>query len=390
MANDLTFTQTATILNSIVSQATGKAQITPTDTYQFVNVGQLALQAGYDNTLQAISQVLSKTVFANRAYDGKFKTLEVSNQKYGNHMRKLKIADKTFVNDETVVLTDGDSPDMYVIKKPEVVQLNWYGYSGYQDYITLFQDQLDVAFTGPEEFARFVTMVMTNMNNRLIQARENMARATVSNLIQGTVALNRTESIVHLVTEYNAYAGTSLTAQTVMQPDNFVPFTKWMFARIRTISELLTERTEMYHTNITGKETNQFTPHAEQKLYLNNQILENIDASVLSGVFSPEYLKMPAHETINFWQSIKSPTSISSKPSYMNASGVVVNAAENVVTNNVIGVLFDSEAAGYTIRMQRSVPTRLNARALYSNLWFHEQYSYWNDFGENCVVFCLD
>lgn len=390
MANDLTFTQTSTILNSIVSQATGQTALTATDTSSFVNVGQLALKAGYDNTLQAISQVLSKTVFANRAYEGKFKSLEVSNQRYGNHMRKLKLADGTFENDETIALTDGQTLDQWIIKKPEVVQLNWYGYSGYQDHVTMFKNQLDVAFSGPEEFAQFITMVMTNMDNRLIQARENMARNTVSNLIQGTIALNRTESVVHLVTEYNAYAGTSLTAATVMQPANFVPFTKWMFARIRTISDFMTERTSLYHTNITGKETNQNTPYSDQILYLNSQIMRNVDASVLSGVFSPEYLKMPTHEVINFWQSIQSPTSITSTPSYMNASGAVVNAESAVATTGVIGVLFDREAAGYTVRLQTALPTPLNPRGLYSNMWYHEQYAYWNDFGENCVVLKLD
>lgn len=55
MANDLTFNQLATILNSIQSQATGVAALTATDTSSFITGGQEALKAGYDVLSTAIS-----------------------------------------------------------------------------------------------------------------------------------------------------------------------------------------------------------------------------------------------------------------------------------------------------------------------------------------------
>lgn len=63
MANDLTFTQLATVLNSIVSQATGATAQAVVDTSTFVNVAQTALKTGYDPLSTAISQVLSRTIF---------------------------------------------------------------------------------------------------------------------------------------------------------------------------------------------------------------------------------------------------------------------------------------------------------------------------------------
>ena len=43
MANDLTFNQLSTILNSIMQQATGISSIAATDTSSFVTAGQEAL-----------------------------------------------------------------------------------------------------------------------------------------------------------------------------------------------------------------------------------------------------------------------------------------------------------------------------------------------------------
>ena len=63
-ANVLTYNAIGTILNQIVTQATGKAVITPTNTSEFTAVAQTGLLAGYDNLMGAISQVLSRTIIA--------------------------------------------------------------------------------------------------------------------------------------------------------------------------------------------------------------------------------------------------------------------------------------------------------------------------------------
>ena len=75
MLTNLGFNQIATVTQSIVEQATGRKQITPTNTSEFVAIGQLALATGYDNVINAISQVLSRTIFSIRPYNRKFRGL---------------------------------------------------------------------------------------------------------------------------------------------------------------------------------------------------------------------------------------------------------------------------------------------------------------------------
>ena len=127
MANDLTFTQLSTVLNSIVSQATGASAQAVVDTSTFVNVAQTALKTGYDPLSTAISQVLSRTIFSTRPYSAKFPMHRKTAQQYGNHTRKLQVVDKDFENDQRFSLTEGASVDMYVVNKPKVLQTNFYG-----------------------------------------------------------------------------------------------------------------------------------------------------------------------------------------------------------------------------------------------------------------------
>lgn len=387
--NDLTFNDCSTILNSIVKQATGKDSITPTNTSEFVAVANTALLSGYDPILNSISQILSRTIFSNRPYTRKFKGLEVTNQQYGNHVRKVQTVDKDFEKDTRLDLTDGEAVDMYTVNKPVVLQTNFYGANTYQKSLTIFRDQLDSAFSGPDEFQRFISMVMGNATDQIEQAHETMARMVVSNFIAGKIA-GDADNVIHLVSEYNDVTGLNLDSDSVKKPENYVPFMKWAYGRIQTLSDYLTERTVKYHINVTGKPISRHTPVADQKVYLFSPELNNVSTSVLSSVFHDEFLKMADHEKVNYWQSIDTPSGINITPSYMNTSGVIVTPDQPVVKSNVFGVIFDREAAGYTVVNQWSATTPFNAKGGYSNMFWHFTDRYWNDFTENGIVLLLD
>ena len=62
--NDLTVNQAATILNAIMQQANIGGDLAVIDGSNFVSVGQTVLKAGYDVILNAISQVLTRTIFS--------------------------------------------------------------------------------------------------------------------------------------------------------------------------------------------------------------------------------------------------------------------------------------------------------------------------------------
>lgn len=392
--NEMGFNQLATVLTSIVSQATGKTGLTATDSSSFISVGKLGLETGYDPLNSAISQVLSRTLFAVRPYSRKFKGLEMDNLRYGNHVRKINFGDTGFQDDDRITLADGYSVDQQVVKKPAVLQTNFYGENVYQKSITIYKDQLDVAFSGPEEFGRFVSGVMSTVSDELEQARENTARATISNLIGGHYLLDyasaTTGCVVHLITEYNAFSGENIDATTVFNPEVFPSFAKWFYGRLATLSRMLQERTAIHHLQFTGKPMiMRHTPLERQRLYLLAQNLDQISANVLSTVFNDQYLRMMPKEEVAFWQSYKDPASINLKAGYVGADGDETYGTANL-SKIVWGVLMDEEAAGYTLINQWSQPAPFNARGGYTNYFWHETQRYYNDFSENAVVLLLD
>lgn len=379
----------AAILNDIVSQATGKTAITTVSTADFVSVANTAAGISTDQLLDAITQTLSRTIFSIRPYSRKFKGLYMDNLRFGNHTRKLNIADSDWDKDGRYDLIDGSSVDDQIVRKPKVLQTNFYGQNIYSRQITIFKDQLNVALQNEQEFQRFITMVMTNASDLIEQAHEATARMTLANFIGGKVK-GDAGNVIHLVTKYNDVAGTTLTADTVKQPENFVPFMKWATGYIKTVSDWMTERTQKFHINVTGKEISRHTPYNKQKLYLYSEELNNIDASVMTSIFNDSYLKMADHEKVGFWQNIDSPDGINVKASYIDATGNVVSDTEGTATSNIFGVLFDEEAVGITTYGEWSAPSPFNARGGYSNIFWHFNDRYYNDFTENGVVFLLD
>lgn len=391
-ANVLTYNAIGTILNQIVTQATGKAQITPTNTSEFTAVAQTGLLAGYDNLMGAISQVLSRTIISTRPYSRKFQGLEADNIRYGNHVRKINYVDREWEDGSRLPLTTGVPVDDQAPTLDEVLQTNFYGQNDYEIPWTLFSNQIDVAFQNADELGAFISGKLQNISDMTEQKHESMARMILANLIAGIISINNAPQIVHLVTEYNAYVGntTPKTLTELRVSSEYGSFVKWIYGRVAQISAMLTERSLIYHQNVTDKEISRHTPYDKQNVYLLSEERFQMEARVLADTYHDNYLKLADTAILNFWQSITSPNEINVTPTYMGTDGSLVTPESAVDQSNVFGLITDVEAAGYTIVNQRTTSAAYNGKGEFQNFWLKFTDRYWNDFTENAVVLLLD
>lgn len=399
MANGLSIYDISAVANAVLNNAQGGTSQTA-NTSDFTTIAQLALLQGYDPLATAISQVLSRTIFSYRPYNAKFKGLEKDAVKWGNHVRKLNPIDKPLEVDNRLrldnlnYLGDGDTIDQYRINKPEVLQTNFYGAETYQKSLTIWRDQLDTAFTGPEQFGNFLSMMMGNATDQLTQAREDLARGAIVNLIGGTITNN---SVWHVLTDYNTQTGQSYTATDIMEPAVFSDFYRWFVGQLQSRMDRMEERTILNHVNPfkdgTQKLIRRHTPKNLQHLYMFADFMNNAEAVAVSTTFHDDYLKKADFEKVTFWQNPATPQAISTTVSYLttgsaSADGALATAA--VTNSTVIGILFDDEAAGINMVNQWAAATPFNARGGYYNQFWHETARWYNDNTENAMVICLD
>lgn len=403
-ANALEFNQVSAVLNAIQNIVTGKNNVASIDTSTFCTAADITLKQGYDKVINAISLVLGPTIMGIRPYDRKFKGLEMTDTQFKLRTRKLQVIDNEFEDNDTHKYPvqydsgesdpfgDGLSVDMQTIKKTKAVETNFYGMNTYQDHYTIFDNQLDVAFSSPDELARFISMITMDVSNRFEQAREDFARYTMVNFIGALYDLGG-DRVVHLLTEYNTLLGLTgddaLDANTVYLPANFPAFIKWMASRIRQISQQMTERTYKFQNPINGKYIMRHTPIADQRIFIYAPVLNQIDTMVLSSVFHDQYLKQAYTEAVTFWQGINQPSSVDVYPSYTGSNGVVVKG-NRVNTSAVFGVIMDREAAGYSVIKTTMEAAPRNVRGQYQNYWLKDWHKNFNDVSEKGVLLLLD
>ncbi|MBR5835991.1 MAG: hypothetical protein IKY66_07495 [Bacteroidales bacterium] len=403
MPSGFTIEQASTVLNNVYEQITGKQITAVTNTADFVSVAQTLLQTGRDPVLNAISQMWSRSIFAYRDYKAPFNTLEMDLDRFGNAVRKLSPVAREMADDESFIYPvaydavnyplnpygDGVSVDMWEIAKQKVQQLNFYGTAVYQQKYTIFKDQFDNAFSSADEFGRFNAMMMTERNNEKEQYKEAVGRGIQLNFIGALIDEANTDRVIHLLTEYNTVTGQSLTAQTVMQSVNYVPFIRWVWARIKTLVRLMGTRSYRFQTVVNAEPVLRFTRPENMRIALLASAYDQIETMAMSDTYHDDYLKGITFESVDFWQSIDSPDEIDVTPVYTSTVGAVTTGSA-VQQTGVFGILHDKDALGYSMVNSWSAVTPLNIDGGYWNESYHARIKTIQDNTEKAVVLLLD
>lgn len=390
--NAMQITDVYQLLNNVHAQATGQASITPTTTDDFVSMATTTLAAGTDIVYSTLMDYIMRPIFAVRDYNEKFKGLYRTNNEFGAIRRKISYCEKPMQRAAAMwdasQLVDGGAIDPWIINKADVLEMRFYGSAVYDDSLTIFEDQIKTAFSGPEELGAFVTGMMTNQNNKYKQYREELARATLANFIGAKNDID-SASVIHLLTEYNTLTGQSLTAQDIYQEANIAGFFRWVRARINTLARQMRERSEKFQVTVTGKPVMRHTENADLKIYMLADALDIIDTMVNTVTFHDEPLAYADVEGVTYWQAIDTPDEIKVTPSVITAAGVYAQGNAQTMSK-VFGVMFDKDAMAINQYMYRVDNTPMNARGRYYNTFLHARLQYTNDLTEKGIVLLLD
>ena len=392
--NSLTPVDVYKIVNDMNSQMFGTKEIEVIDATSFVSVGEKMLRSGTENIMNAMAVTFMTNYFPNTPYIGKVKIIDETSERWGAITLETvplhqdeEASEDTNTDLNTTQFDDGNSVDMYKIKKPKVVQLKFYGTKKEQNHITRLDDQLSQSLRSAEEFGQFYTSVMTEFRNDIEQAMEAGRRLAICNYIAGVSAMGLYE--VDLTQEYNAEHGTTHTGLQ-LRTTNAKDFVPWFVAYVQNLSDCMTERSTLYHANFTGQDILRFTPKEYQKFIMLNSFWKQAQTSVLSTAFNDKYLKIADVEFVNYWQSIKNPEQIKIKPNILDlATGASKDATTDVELPYVLGCIFDRRAVGVNYQFTKTITTPVNAAGDYYNTYVHYRKNYWNNYTHNGVVFVM-
>lgn len=382
-----------TIVNQLHNQMTGRTALVATNTGEYISQATTLLNtAGVEQVYNEMMIRISRTIFSTRNYTPHFKGLYKDDLAWGGILSKVSMADKDapFADKAYHDIVDGQSVDQYVINKPDILQMRFYGSAEYQDVVTIHRLQVKNALLNENEMAGLMNLIANEMNNKWTQWREDMARGLVANFIGAKVQANN--GVFHLLTEYNALTGQTanpLTKADIFKKENVKPFFEWVKSRINTLSRQMTERSGKFQFTVKNKKINRHTPYDKQKLYLGADYLDIIDATVLTEAYHNTGLKYADVEGVSYWQAFDTPDQINVTPNLINADGEYVDGTAEEVTN-IFGVIFDEDAMGIHVVENILSNTVLNSRGLYFNQWLTSNVKYTQDLTEKGIVLLLD
>lgn len=366
--------QIYSLVNDIAEQTIGKEAITVTDTSTLVALGQQVLgsQNNTEAFINTLVQRIGRTIISYRKYNNKLKGLVKDNMEWGAIVQKVKVAMPEVVEDVAYDLTDGQSVDMYVVRKPKATQKFFVIRTPYSCFVTMQEWQLKEAFTSASTMGSFVSAVFGEVQNALELAIENLGRLTMANYIALTGASQR----IHLLTEYNTKTGQTLTATQALLDESFL---RYAIGRMNLMAARLENMSTLYNTE---GET-RHTPANMQMFAIIDEVQTAFETQVQYAAFHDSYVKRSANITVPYWQAISNPTDIELT--------VKDGASTKAVTlNNVIGFLFDKAALGTFREEDVVLTTPMNARGRYTNTFWHEKQMWFNDLSENGIIFMLD
>lgn len=395
--NSMSFKQSSTLLNELLEQMTGATSIAPVDEAEFVAVGTTLLQMDYDQLGKAISQVLARSIYSARAYTMVYPSIERDSEIWGGIVRKVTILDLDFEDDEAFDLTDGQSgPDPFVVNKQKAVQFNFYGGNISELIVTYTEDQLRQSFTSSADFGSFMAAQSQNLVNQINQKIEAESRITVNNMI-GAACYEGGDRVLHVLSEYKDETGNNtITAANYLSAAEFEPFAKWFYGRLNTLMDFMAERTSKFHANIDeyngvslSKPIMRHTPREFLNIFMLSNFMNQVDSSALSGIYNTQFLSIGGFERVNYWQSIDAPDQVQVVPNVLDHDGTCYSTTDPCLIEGVIGVLFDREALGITVK-EEGVRSIENPRGRYFNNFYNWTTRWYNDQTENFVVLCLD
>lgn len=398
MARTLTPKDAYLIMNLLVQEATGQQAITATDVSSFVSAGELVLATGTENVLNSLSLVLNRTIVASRPYRARLDLMEqVDTGLYSSRIRKISyyaqdaLPSGDFNTDLFINLntgyTSGDNSGASTKSQWEQnpkfpLEMNFGGYSTWQYCVTRYEDQLQDAFRGPEEFASFIGGYLTEAGNDIESQREAWNRMNLLNKIGQTydMSADMPGSVVDLVAAFNAKFSTSYTGAQ-LRTTYLKEFLEFFVSRVKQDSRLMEHRTVNYHWSPAKNDGAgnaltllRHTPRDRQQMYLYAPFFIDAEAMVLPEIFNDQYLKIENYQGVDYWQTPAGGASVNVTPAIIEtdstdpAYGTQI-AGSAVALNYVLGVLTDKDGLMTNFQAEIARSTPVEARKGYRNIW---------------------
>lgn len=417
------------LINAVMEQLTGQDSYQVIDAQGFMDAGKLALTYSTDEIFNALTIVGARLFTATRPYKAPLWLIDSINSGYfNNRVRKISyystsaLPSGAFNTQLYTNFADGydngtnisySTKDMYEQHPVHPLEMNFMNSTVWQDCLTRYEDQIKIAFTSEDEWARFWSGVLTEKGNDIEQRKEAHNRLTLLNrmAIAGAIgddnsAIKGVKTVIDLTAAYNTKFGTSYTG-TQLRTTYLKSFLEFFISEFKIISNMMTKRSVAFHAAPVLSLSDGYhyvlrhTPKSEQRFMLYSPIWEQAKAMIMPEIFNDQYLDFDKQfEAVDFWQAFSMSDADKAAidlevtiPGWLeDLIGSTTGSSDTKYVFNpdyVLGCLYDKDAVLTDFQFETARTTPLEARKNYVNTWMDFGLGAIGDPTENFVIFVM-
>lgn len=381
--------QIAGILNTtLIPEYLGESDVVVEDLSNIVDIGHKVTSSTtfadkFDNFVKTIFDKVGKVIIDDKLYETDVLGLMRDSWEYGSILEKIRIQLPEFSENNSWNLNKGTKYDDILIFEPPAVSVKiWNKRSTYQTKFSLSYETVKSAFRSAGDMSRFFAGIENRVRTLLNMSNHSLAKRCLNNMI--AQKFNSNNNVINLLAMYKAESGdTTLTASTCINDKEFLRFAS---AKIKEYSDYMTEMSMLFNDD--GYPTH--SPKNEQLIYMLTRFTNRVESVLQSDTFHDELVKLPNFYGIPAWQGMGTDDTFPFETiSKIDVSIELENGETTQITKTgVIGCIVDKWGVGINNYDYR-VTSFFNPENETTKFYHKVNAQYFNDLGENCVVFVV-
>lgn len=375
------------LVNTITEETTGKTDLVKEDLSNIVDAGKELFSAvAVDNYVKSLVNRIGKTIFVNRAYNGKIPSVVMDAWEFGSVLQKIQCDIPEATENESWELQDGASYDPNIFYKPKVSAKFFNSRVTFEIPLSFTEKQVKESFNSATELNAFLSMLYNSVEKSMTVKTDSLVMRCINNMIANTYDNdNNGNRAINLLKGYNTVNGFTgadvLTVDKALTNSEFLRYASMQVAlyidRLQTMSTIF---------NAGGKE--RFTPRDMLHIVLLSDFAQATKTYLDSDTFHNELVSLPNSETVAYWQGSGKGFNFTDVSTINVQIATADNGKKDVSVSGVLGVMFDRDSLGVS-NLDRRVTTNYNPKAEFFSNWYKFDAGYFNDFNENFIVFYI-
>ena len=391
--------QIADMLNTVFGEVLGETGLVANDLSNVVDAGRVitgstdVMGDNFDNYAGKIIDKVGRTIFWDRVYTAEDLGLWRDSFEYGSILEKIRCEVGEYDDNCEWKLTDvtdaGTTPDYNDAIQthieelfkfyPASVQAKYFNAkTTFKTVISITRKQLKSAFNSAADLARFVGMIEQRVRTKMEISKNQLQKMVIANLMGEHIYQNK--QVIDLAAMYRTETGLQAGgfADAMINKDKC----RYIAQKMTFFREMMAEPSKLY--SATGTFYNH-TPVEDSRLIVLADLDSGLKFNVYGDTYNEEFVKLDNYKTVPFWQAPGQSIGADSVDT-RSAISITTSAGHEVKRNNILGVLFDRDAA-MICNEDPDVRTQYNPDGNFTNFFYCADCSYYNDFDENAIVF---